>query len=160
MISFQLEEVDAAFSDLKALEANGWVDDKAMTSDKENSRPKKRPVPKTKKVTTTTTSKPKPSSSLREMMAVRRKELNQQQQQENAKPVSVAALASPSPRLPLLTSTTASPLASPAASKAKDAEIVFDGGFFSVRSPLRTPNGNSSRNVQAGGGSGTKLNFD
>ena len=153
MISFQVEQVDAGFADLLSMESSGWVPatTAAGNNNKENAKPKKRTTTTTKKKVLTTTSKP-PTSSLREMMAMRRKEMQQTTTKENnTLHPSVAVSASS----PIVTAVAASP----------NVEKVFEGGFFSVRSPLRTPNSSEggAKATRAPLGAiknGGKLNFD
>ena len=149
MISLQLEDVRKTFQDLAALEANSWIPTAAAENEQENQRPraKKRPLPAKPKALPPAAGAAKSTaaaSSVKEMMAAKRRQMMQQQQQ----PVDISVPATPLP---------------PA--KGSEAEKVFEGGFFSVRSPMRKiePRSDASPAVRKSGlafAPPSQLNFE
>ena len=139
MIYVQVELIIAGFSELSDIEKNGWKIPKPQIRTVEPKLSKGVP----KKISVNYRSKKssvnerKPSSNLREMMAAKRREMALA---KNVRPSQSELLLSESTTVislsPQIESENAECLS---AQKSKNPELekVFDGGFFSVQSPVR-----------------------
>lgn len=126
MIFFQVEDILQRFEDLKRMEERSWQDleHENTCGQQENENPrvphKTRPEKKLKGA------KKKPSaqasSGLKSLMAAKRKEMKMQ---------------------------TDDKVSTPRVKAVAEEERVFEGGFFSVRSPLRSSNSEARRTTRA-----------
>ncbi len=123
MIFYQVEDVEVKFCDLENLEARKWQSEVV--------------VKKAKKVTTTTkaTAKPVPavakakaSSNLRAMMAAKRKAMAEAKKQSEG-----------IPEIKVVNHDKEMSEAKEKKPEEKEEQIDFDGGFFSVNTPAKSP---------------------
>lgn len=118
MIYFQVEDIDVLFKELNLLESSGWMEPATTTKNETN---KKQPLKRANLAKSRKAKSPgKSTAALKELMANKRKLMREQAQSKNQSQSST--MDSLKPVDPSKTSP----------------EKVFDGGFFAVRSPLRT----------------------
>jgi len=150
MIYFQVENVDKNFEELTRLEANGWKRVTTMTAAaaKENARPKKPAAAAVKRKAAAPAAGGGASKGLRAMMAAKRKEMAAKAKDEDDSAEAEAAKRKKTPEVAAAARESRGSLLLRAAvgavetdgADAEEAEKVFEGGFFSVRSPMaRSP---------------------
>lgn len=141
MIYFQVEECTKGFSELSEIEKNGWKTLKFVS----NNIAIKNKKAAVKKITVNNDTKKisvkdrKPSSNIREMMAAKRREMalakkkELSEEKELPKDTETHGHKTESPNI---VSTTVSEPADDGKSSDSNEDKVFDGGFFSIQSPV------------------------
>ena len=157
MIYFQVEDINRLFKELSDLESNAWIPKPLATTTTtavdENRKPAARKRTGKKTASANPPKKPTrrtaPNPALKAMMTAGRKEL-----EKEAAPVSSSGS--------LLDARTPSSVLKPVN---KSVEKLFEGGFFSVRSPVHRSASPSVRQraateVKGEGATAARLDFD
>ena len=141
MIYFQVEDCMHGFSELSEIEKNGW---KNVKSKPIQTQCKSKKIV-TKKVTVTNGTKKisikdkKPSSNIREMMAAKRREMalaKKKELSDQNEPTNTVEPNDHKVSSPISVSATTSESTEKTKDVDNNEEKVFDGGFFSIQSPV------------------------